>query len=218
MEWHVTDAQNLAIIDREIGGFLAFTHSNDDNPGNENSHFSPAEYEIVRRVIYATGDFEYKSLVEFSERALQASAAALASRSTVIVDDAKVQAGIAEEIQKTFANAVYCAIEAQTRPQKDKTRVAWGMETLAKRYPEGIFVVGQAISPLTTLLNLIKSETIRPVLIIATPPQFTNIDSIKQSLQEFSIPNITIKSRKGGATVAAAILDGLVDLAWEAYG
>jgi len=218
MEWHITDAQNLASIDREIGGFLALIQSNDDISGDEYSHFSPAEYEIVRRVIYATGDFEYKSLIEFSERALQASAAALASRSTVIVDDAKVQAGIAEEIQKTFANPVYCAIEAQTRPQKDKTRAAWGMETLAKRYPEGIFVVGQATTPLTTLLNLIKEETIRPVLIIATPPQFINIDSIKQSLQEFSIPNITIKSRKGGATVAAAILDGLVDLAWEAYG
>ena len=149
---------------------------------------------------------------------MQASAAALASRSTVIVDDAKVQAGIAEEVQRTFANPVYCAIEAQTRPQKDKTRVAWGMETLAKRYPEGIFVVGQAITPLTTLLNLVKEEAIRPVLIIATPPKFSNIDSIKQSLEEFAIPNITITSRKGGATVAAAILDGLVDLAWEAYG
>ena len=92
------------------------------------------------------------------------------------------------------------------------------METLAKRYPEGIFVVGQAATALTTLLDLIKAEKIRPVLIIATPPQFINMDSIKQGLKEFSIPNITIKSRKGGATVAAAILDGLIDLSWEAYG
>ncbi|MEO0684087.1 MAG: precorrin-8X methylmutase [Cyanobacteria bacterium J06649_11] len=218
MEWHITDAQNLASIDREIGGFVAIKQSNDDTFIQENSYFSPAEYEIIRRVVYATGDFEYKSLIEFSERALQASAAALASRSTVIVDDPKVQAGIAEEVQKTFANPVYCAVEAQTRPQKDKTRAAWGMETLAKRYPEGIFVVGQATTAITTLLNLVKTEKIRPVLIIATPPQFTNIDSIKQVLQEFSIPNITINSCKGGATVGAAILDGLVDLAWEAYG
>ncbi|MCJ8279181.1 MAG: precorrin-8X methylmutase, partial [Rivularia sp. ALOHA_DT_140] len=75
-----------------------------------------------------------------------------------------------------------------------------------------------ATTAITTLLNLVKTEKIRPVLIIATPPQFNNIDSIKQVLQEFSIPNITINSCKGGATVAAAILDGLVDLAWEAYG
>jgi precorrin-8X/cobalt-precorrin-8 methylmutase len=51
MEWHVTDAQSLAIIDGEIANHV----------------FSPAEYEIVRRVIYATSDFEYKSLIRFSE-------------------------------------------------------------------------------------------------------------------------------------------------------
>lgn len=218
MEWHVTDAQSLATIDKEIGGFLSLMHLNGNTSKGEYRHFSAAEYEIVRRVIYATGDFEYKSLIKFSERALQASAAAFASRSTVIIDDAKVQAGIAEEVQNTFANPVYCAMEAQTRPQKEKTCAAWGMETLAKRYPEGIFVVGQAPTALITLVDLIKAEKIRPVLIIATPPQFINIDATKQSLKEFSIPNITIKSLKGGATVAAAILDGLIDLAWEAYG
>ncbi len=218
MEWHVTDAQSLASIDKEVGGFLALTHLDEDTSQRAYHHFSPAEYEIVRRVIYATGDFEYKSLIEFSERALQASAAALASRSTVIVDDAKVQAGIAREVRLTFANPVYCAVEAQTRPQKDKTVAAWGMETLAKRYPEGIFVIGQAPTALTTLLDLIKADQVRPVLVIATPPHFTNVDLIKYCLKEFSIPNITIKSRKGGASVAAAILDALIDLSWEAYG
>jgi precorrin-8X/cobalt-precorrin-8 methylmutase len=218
MEWHITDAQSLATIDKEVGGFLALKHLDEGITEGEYRNFSPAEYEIVRRVIYATGDFEYKSLIEFGERALQASAAALASRSSIVVDEAKVQAGIAREVQNTFANPVYCAVETQTRPQKDKTLAAWGMETLAKRYPEGIFVVGQAPTALLTLVDLIKADKIRPVLIIATPPQFINMDSIKQSLKEFSIPNITIKSRKGGATVATAILDGLIDLSWEAYG
>jgi hypothetical protein len=59
MEWHVSDAQSLGLIDNEIGD-----HS-----------FSAAEYEIVRRVIYATADFEYKSLISFSDQALQAGAA-----------------------------------------------------------------------------------------------------------------------------------------------
>ncbi|AFY59031.1 precorrin isomerase [Rivularia sp. PCC 7116] len=218
MEWHITDAQSLSSIDKEIGGFLASMHSPENASKNDDTHFSPAEYEIIRRVIYATGDFEYKSIIEFSDRALQASAAALASRSTVVVDNPKVQVGIAQTVQNTFANPVYCAVEAQTRPQQGKTRAAWGMETLVKRYPEGIFVVGQAATALISLMELIEAEKIRPVLIIATPPQFINIDGIKKSLKEFSIPNITIKSRKGGATVAAAILDGLIDLAWEAYG
>ncbi|MBN3923701.1 precorrin-8X methylmutase [Nostoc sp. NMS4] len=202
MEWHVTDAQSLAIIDSEIGDHV----------------FSPAEYEIVRRVIYATADFEYKSLIRFSERALQAGAAALAARTTIVVDVPMVQVGIAYDIQNTFANPVYCSMEALTRPQKEKTRAAWGIETLAKRYPEGIFVVGQAQTALTALVDLIEAEEIRPALIIATPVKFVNVDEAKERLQDSLVPHITIDSRKGNAVVAAAIVDGLVDLAWQAYG
>ena len=202
MEWHVTDAQSLAIIDSEIGDHV----------------FSPAEYEIVRRVIYATADFEYKSLIRFSERALQAGAAALAARTTIVVDVPMVQVGIAYDIQNTFANPVYCSMEALTRPQKEKTRAAWGIETLAKRYPEGIFVVGQAQTALTALVDLIEAEEIRPALIIATPVGFVNVDAAKDVLQDSLVPHITIDSRKGNAVVAAAIVDGLVDLAWQAYG
>ncbi len=202
MEWHVTDAQSLAIIDSEIGNHV----------------FSPAEYEIVRRVIYATADFEYKSLIRFSERALQAGAAALAARTTIVVDVPMVQVGIASDIQNTFANPLYCSMEALTRPQKEKTRAAWGIETLAKRYPEGIFVVGQAQTALIALVDLIEAEEIRPALIIATPVGFVNADEAKERLQDSLVPHITIDSRKGNAVVAAAIVDGLVDLAWQAYG
>jgi precorrin-8X/cobalt-precorrin-8 methylmutase len=202
MEWHVTDAQSLAIIDSEIG----------------DRGFSPAEYEIVRRVIYASADFEYKSLIRFSERALQAGAAALAARTTIVVDVPMVQAGIAHQVQNTFANPLYCSMEAVTRPQKEKTRAAWGIETLAKRYPEGIFVVGQAQTALTLLVDLIEAEEIRPALIVATPAGFVNVDGAKERLRDSLVPHITIDNRKGNAVVACAILDGLVDLAWQAYG
>lgn len=202
MEWHVSDAESLAIIDSEIG----------------DRGFSPAEYEIVRRVIYATADFEYKSLIRFSERALQAGAAALAARTTIVVDVPMVQVGIAYDIQNTFANPVFCSMEALTRPQKEKTRAAWGIETLAKRYPEGIFVVGQSQTALTALVDLIAAEEIRPALIIATPVEFVSTDAAKEILQDSLVPHITIDSRKGNAVVAAAIVDGLVDLAWQAYG
>ncbi|MGQ9869427.1 precorrin-8X methylmutase [Leptodesmis sp.] len=202
MEWHVTDAQSLAIIDREIGD-----HS-----------FSPAEYEIVRRVIYATADFEYKSLIRFSDLALQSGAAALAARTTIVVDVPMVQVGIAPHIQSTFANPVYCSMEAITRPQKEKSRAAWGMETLARRYPEGIFVVGEDQTALTTIAELIRTEEIRPALVIGTPSGFVGVEAAKEQLAESLIPHIRVEGRKGSAVVAAAIVNGLIDLAWQAYG
>lgn len=202
MEWHTTDAQSLAIIDREVGDHT----------------FSPAEYEIVRRVIYATADFEYKSLIRFSDLALQSGAAALAARTTIVVDVPMVQVGIASTIQTTFANPVYCSMEAITRPQKDKTQAAWGIETLARRYPEAIFVVGQAQTALTAIVQLIKAEEIRPALVIGTPSGFVGMDTAKAQLADSLIPHIRVEGRKGSAVVAAAIVNSLVDLAWQAYG
>ncbi|HEY9700731.1 MAG TPA: precorrin-8X methylmutase [Trichocoleus sp.] len=202
MEWHITDAQSLRIIDTEIGEHF----------------FSPSEYEIVRRVIYATADFEYKSLIRFSDQALQAGAAALAARSTIIVDVPMVQVGIAPIIQNTFANPVYCSMDAITRPQREKSRVAWGIETLARRYPEGIFVIGQAQTALSALVNLIEAEEIKPALVIGTPAGFVGVDAAVERLKDSLIPHIRIEGRKGSAVVAASIVNGLVDLAWQAYG
>ena len=202
MEWHVTDAQSLAIIDREVG-----EHT-----------FSPAEYEIVRRVIYATADFQYKSLIRFSERALQSGAAALAARSTIVVDVPMVQVGITAQIQQTFANPVYCSTETLTRPQKEKTQAAWGMQTLARRYPEGIFVIGQSQTALSALVELIEAEEIRPALVIGTPSGFVGAQTAKEYLQNTMTPHIRVDGRKGSAVVAVAIINGLVNLAWQAYG
>jgi precorrin-8X/cobalt-precorrin-8 methylmutase len=129
-----------------------------------------------------------------------------------------VQVGITPFIQTSFANPVYCSMEALTRPQKEKTKAAWGMQTLATRYPEAIFVIGQAQTSLTSLVELIESEEIKPALVIGTPSGFVDVDVAKDRLKDSLIPHIRIEGRKGGAAVAAAIMHGLVDLAWQAYG
>jgi len=202
MEWHTTDAQGLGVIDREFG----------------DHNFSPAEYEIVRRAIFETADFEYKSCIRFSEQALQNGAAALAARTTIVVDVPMVQVGIAPFIQETFANPVYCSMEALTRPQKEKSRAAWGIETLARRYPEAIFVIGQAPTALSAIVELIEAEEIRPALVVATPAGFAGVDIVKERLNDSMVSHIRSAGRKGSAVVSVAVMHGLVDLAWQAYG
>lgn len=202
MEWNLNNACSLAFIDREIG----------------KPKVAPAEYEIWRRVILATADFEYQSLLYFSEQALALGAAALAVRSTIVVDVPMLQVGILPNLHATFANPVYCASETITRPQKDKNPTDWGMHTLAHRYPQGIFIVGQSPTALTTLVELIESAAIKPALVIATPADLIDIDVAKQRLQDSQIPHISVAGGKGSAVVAAAIANGLIDLAWQAYG
>ena len=202
MEWHVSDAQSLRVIDQEIGHHM----------------FAPSEYELVRRIIYATADFEFASLIRFSEHALTSGAAALAARTTIIVDVPMVQVGIAPPIQETFVNPVYCSMDALTRPQKGKSKPAWGIETLAKRYPEGVFVIGESQTALEALVELIEANQVRPALVIATPASFLDVDGLQHRLQDYMIPNIRIEGPKGSAVLAVALMNGLIDLAWQAYG
>lgn len=202
MEWHISDVQNLAVIEQEI----------------DNQALSPAILEIVRRIILETADFEYQYLMQFSERALNDGAAAFAARSTIIVDTPMVQVGISPHLQETFANPIFCATETITRPQKEKTKADWGIQTLAKRYPEAIFVIGQSLTALTALVELIEEQEIKPALVIATPTAFINVEIVKERLKDADVPYITINGRKGGAMVAVAIVNALVDLTWICYG
>jgi len=201
MEWHRSDAESLRFIDQQMAG-----HG-----------FSPAEYEIIRRVIYATGDFDYGSCLYFSPQALAAGAAALAARTTIVVDVPMVQVGVTPDLQGRFANPVYCSMEALTRPQRGKSQTAWGMETLAQRYPEAIFVVGTAEVALAALVDLIERGKIQPALVVGTPAAFLEGDGLKGRLRHTSVAQVTVEGIKGGATVATAIMEGLIDLAWQAY-
>ncbi|GAB4234423.1 MAG: precorrin-8X methylmutase [Stanieria sp.] len=200
MNLHITDAQSLALIDQEIANY----------------QLSPAEYEIVRQIIYSTADFDYLNLLRCSADALFHGAAALAARTPIIVDVAMIQVSLVPLLQQTFCNPVYCCTTAVTRPPIKQTKAAWGLEILAKQHPNAIYVIGQDETALTNLVQLIDSKVIQPALAIATPPLFLN-QKQKQWLKNCAIPCIYLDSRKGGAIVAASIINSLVALAWQAY-
>lgn len=200
MEWHSSDIQSLHLIDQEIGAH----------------QFPPAEYEIIRQVVYATGDFDYQSLIQFSPQALSAGVAALSVRTPIIVDVPIVQMGVLPQLQATFANPVYCGSETFTRPQTEKSRAAFGVETLARRHPTAIFVIGTSQTTLSALMDLVQSDEVKPALIIHTPVGF--LATGRDHLEKSWVPHVMLTGRKGGAGVAAAVLNALVDLAWGAYG
>ncbi|MDZ4874043.1 MAG: hypothetical protein CLLPBCKN_003439 [Chroococcidiopsis cubana SAG 39.79] len=96
----------------------------------------PQNTRIVRRVIYATADFEYKNLIHFSETAMQAGAAAIAARYTIVVDVPTIQVGILPQIQNTFANPLYCSLDAIARPQKIRLLQLGESKTLLSAIPK----------------------------------------------------------------------------------
>lgn len=201
MNLHFTEASSLATIDRQVG---------------EIENISPAQYEIIRQVIYHTADFEYQSLLEFSAGALIKGAAALTATLPIIVDALEIQANIAPKLRQTFGNSIYCCATTGTATAT-KTKASVGLEILANSHPKSIFIIGRDLDALSTMVEIIESKAIEPSLAIATVPTLIEPDQ-KQWLMNSSIPYIGIKSCKGGTNVASAIFSSLIELSWRAYG
>jgi precorrin-8X/cobalt-precorrin-8 methylmutase len=199
MDWHITDVESLAMIDRTIS----------------NNRFSPAEYEIIRQIIYRTADFDYYSSIHFSQSALHQGIAALSAHTSIIVDLAAIQIEIAPLLYETFLNPVYCCTNVDVKLQPEKTKFALGLVSLAKGYPDSIYIIGQEQTALKTLVELVTKKITKPSLIIATAPVFTAKNSQKWLL-ESKIPHICLKGQKGGVNVAISIIKSLIALAWYA--
>ena len=200
MNLHFTEAASLALIDRQL----------------ELDGVSPAQYEIVRQVIYHTADFEYQSLLRFSDGALAKGAAAITEITPIVVDVPEIQVNIVPKLRKTFYNSVYCC--ATTGKGTDKiTQASDGLKIIANDRPKSIIIIGQDATTMTTAFELIKSKAIEPSLAIFTPPLFSEPDP-REWLMNSTIPYIIIDGRKGGANVASAIFNGLLRLTWLAYG
>ncbi|MBO9999651.1 MAG: precorrin-8X methylmutase [Cyanobacteria bacterium SID2] len=196
MKLHPITAQSFAIIDREIG-----SHS-----------FSKSEYEIIRRAIHSTADFELQNLFEFSETAIDSGIEAIRRNRSIVVDVRMVKMGISSTLERAKKSEALCALDYLG---EGKTRTAAGIRTLARQYPYGIFVIGNAPTALLALVDEIHAGNARPALAIGVPVGFVAVEESKQALAETEVPKIIVRGRKGGSPVAASIVNALVHLADE---
>ncbi len=193
--------QSFTIIEREIG-----THN-----------FNPREYALVRRVIHATADFEYTQLLQFSPHAIESGIAALCRRVPIITDVTMVKQGILTLVSKTFNNPIITAIEQADVAEVDKTRTETGLLRCWEKYPEAIYVIGNAPTALLALCSQLVKSSNYPPLIIGVPVGFVAVVESKQALAQVDVPQIRVEGRKGGSPVAAAILNALLVLAWQKH-
>lgn len=196
---HAITLASFAQIDREIGD-----HS-----------FTEAEYEVVRRVIHTTADFEYKQLMRFGHHPFEAATAAFRQLQPVVTDVSMVAAGISSVVAKTWQSPVAIALQHSQNLLPNQTRSANGMQQCAQAHPESIFVIGNAPTALLALCEGIAQGAYQPALVIGAPVGFINVVESKQTLAKLSVPHILVAGRKGGSAVAAAILNALMIRSWE---
>ncbi|WP_328286071.1 precorrin-8X methylmutase [Synechococcus sp. Nb3U1] len=171
------------------------------------------QYEVVRRAIHATADFELRDRFVFSSNAIEQALVALREKRPVIVDVNMVAAGIHSRLVAAGI-PLHCALDWVEEPRlSGQTRTANGMLNLAQLYPEALFVIGNAPTALLALVDEIQAERVQPCVVIGVPVGFVAVEAAKQALAQTNVPQIRVEGRKGGSPVAAAIVNALLTAA-----
>ena len=202
----------------------------------------PAErIPIIKRVIHATADFELGQTLKFHPDAIKTGIEAIRSGKDILTDVEMVRTGINKRLLSKWGGKVTCNIVEATPPtanghpsempettehSDNRTRSERGIElALKENHNIGIIAVGNAPTALLKVIDIFNSEseisTGRPhggahtILVVGVPVGFVKAYESKALLASRDFPFITNLSRKGGSTVAAAIVNALLKMAEE---
>lgn len=191
---------SFAIIDAEAGAH----------------EFGPAEWQVVRRVIHATADFEFKTLMRFSAGAVAAGIAALRGGAPVIVDVKMISAGLNEQRLAAYGCAVISYISDEdviaTAQARNSTRAIEAMRKAHRlgRLDGAVVAIGNAPTALLELARLVREEGARPALVIGVPVGFVSAAEAKEAALALTTPHIVARGRKGGSPIAVAVIHALL--------
>jgi len=172
---------------------------------------------VITRVIHTSVDLGYAGDLVFSPGAIEAGLRAIRQGKNIVVDSSMVKAGINKNIAARFKNKIICRIHDKDVIKKsgelNLTRAIVAMRKSQRETEGGIIAIGNAPTALFELCDLIKDAKSKPALVVGIPVGFVGAAESKRILRSLKIPYITNKSRKGGSTVAAAIVNALLILA-----
>lgn len=202
---------SFSIIDQEVG-----YHPYPDD-----------HWEIVRRVIHATADFEFKDLMEFHEQAVKEGILALKRGCSIVCDVQMIIAGLNKDRLQAYGCQCYNFISdsdvIEAAQKKNSTRA---IESFRKAKNLGllensIIAVGNAPTALIEVARMIREESLRPALIIGVPVGFVSAAESKEKIQNLKnegfaqVPYIISRGRKGGSTIAVSIIHALLLLSTQ---
>jgi len=177
------------------------------------------EWQIVRRAIHTSADFEYAHNMVLSDDVIEKALAALKSGTGIVTDTNMVLSGISKPRLTTLGCSFSChvadpAVAAEAKSE-GVTRSIIAMRKGVADPNNRIFVIGNAPTALFELLRLVEAGVANPALIIGLPVGFVGAEESKNALAygTHDIPFITNIGRKGGSNVAAAVVNALAILA-----
>jgi precorrin-8X/cobalt-precorrin-8 methylmutase len=199
------EARSFEIIRSELGA---------DMP-----RLDPLLSAVLIRVIHTTADFSHAQNLCSSPGAAALAIRALREGASIVTDTQMAKAGIDKRRLAKFGGQVYCFIGdsdvAEAAQRNGTTRSLAAMDKAAKLDGPLIFAIGNAPTALGRICELSAPRVLSPVLVIGVPVGFVNVTESKERLMAGTLPYITVRGRKGGSAVAAAICNALLRLAEE---
>ncbi|OQW73102.1 MAG: precorrin-8X methylmutase [Proteobacteria bacterium ST_bin11] len=195
---------SFAIVDREVG----------------EHHYSDGQWQVVRRMIHATADFEFNGLTEFSAHAIEDGIQAILNGVPIVADVEMICVGLSQPRLAHFGISarqfIADADVIAAAKQVNSTRAVQAMRKAQRLglIDGGIVAVGNAPTALLEVLRMIKEDGIKPALIVGMPVGFVSAAESKDLLAELhDVPWIITRGRKGGSTLVVAAIHALLSLA-----
>ncbi len=186
--------------------------------------YSEAQWQIVRRMIHATADFEFNGLSQFHEDAVAAGLNAISRGADIVADVEMICVGLSKPRLNHFGVSTHHFIADEDVIEQAKaensTRAVQAMRKAQRLgFLEGsIVAIGNAPTALLEVIRMIKEENLRPALVVGMPVGFVSAAESKQALAELNdVPWIISEGRKGGSTLVVAAIHAMLALTEAAH-
>lgn len=173
------------------------------------------EIKIYSRIIHASGDPDYASVIKIHPEAIAAAKKTLQSGAHIYSDVEMVRTGINKKLLAKYGGKVECLIAdekvAEVAKTQGITRSMAAMRVFGGQLDGAILAIGNAPTALFEVLLMIQQGAIRPALIVGVPVGFVGASESKEELVKSSpVPYITVAGNKGGSPIAASIVNALL--------
>jgi precorrin-8X/cobalt-precorrin-8 methylmutase len=169
---------------------------------------------VIERAIHATADFEYVDTLAFSPGVVPLALDALSHGATIVTDTMMAQSGVNKAALATLGCRTRCFMAdpetATLATARGTTRAVASMDRAIGLPDPLVFAIGNAPTALIRLRELIDSSLLRPAVVVGVPVGFVNVVPAKELIMRAGVPYIVNRGRKGGSTVAAAIVNALM--------
>ena len=181
------------------------------------THFDLGHKWALLHAIHTTADFDMEQILYSDSNAVGYLHAMMKTGKLkhIVTDVSMALTGIRRAALDRLGIEVHCLLYDNEAVAMAKTqgitRTQAGIRLAAERFPEALYVFGNAPTALMELCSLVKRGKAAPSGVIAAPVGFVNVKESKYMIKSFAtIPKLIVEGRKGGSNLAATLVNAIL--------